>query len=89
MSSPEGASINDAIAESLCSLSYVGVTEATQGPVDRGRGALMAKIDVKSAYRNIPIHPDDRWLLGMMWDNALYYAPIRSLLCTKDLHSRG
>jgi hypothetical protein len=30
-----------------------------------GPGALMAKFDVKAAYRNIPINPDDRYLLGM------------------------
>jgi hypothetical protein len=34
-----------------------------------GRGALMAKFDLKSAYRNIPVHPDDRWLLGMVWED--------------------
>ncbi|KAL5514949.1 hypothetical protein EMCRGX_G000044 [Ephydatia muelleri] len=28
-----------------------------------GRGALLAKIDIKSAYRLIPVHPKDRWLL--------------------------
>ena len=32
----------------------------------------MAKVDAKSAYRNVPVHPDDRWLMGMMWDGALY-----------------
>ena len=33
----------------------------------RGRGTLMAKFDVASAYRNMAIHPDDRPLLGMQW----------------------
>ena len=37
-----------------------------------GRGALMAKFDLKSAYRNIPVHPDDRWLLGMVWEDKLF-----------------
>ena len=32
----------------------------------------MAKVDVKSAYRNIPIHPEDHWMTGMLWDGALY-----------------
>ena len=32
----------------------------------------MAKVDVRSAYRNIPVHPDDRWLMGIMWEGALY-----------------
>lgn len=30
-----------------------------------GQGALMAKFDVEAAYRNIAIHPSDRFLLGM------------------------
>ena len=32
----------------------------------------MAKVDVKSAYCNIPVHPDDRWLMGMLWEGSLY-----------------
>ena len=27
----------------------------------------MAKFDVESAYRNVPVHSDDRYLLGMKW----------------------
>ena len=27
----------------------------------------MAKFDLKAAYRNVLVHPDDRWLLGMVW----------------------
>ena len=50
----------------------MGVQDTAQGLLDRGRGALMAKVDAKSAYRNVPVHPDDRWLMGMMWDGALY-----------------
>ena len=37
-----------------------------------GRGALMAKIDIAYAYRNIPVHPEDRHLLGMIWGDAFY-----------------
>ena len=32
----------------------------------------MAKVDVKSAYRNIPVHPEDRWLMGMRWSETLF-----------------
>ena len=32
----------------------------------------MAKVDVKSAYRLIPVHPSDRSLLGMQWEGQLY-----------------
>ena len=62
MSAPEGASINDGISESLCSLSYVSVSDAVRNITLQGQGALLAKLDIKSAYRNVPIHPEDRWL---------------------------
>ena len=32
----------------------------------------MAKVDVKSAYRNVPVHPDDRLFMGMYWRDALF-----------------
>ena len=72
MSSPEGRSVNDGINEALCSLTYVGVEDAVKGIKERGKGALLAKVDIKSAYRNIPVHPDDRWLMGMKWDRSLF-----------------
>jgi hypothetical protein len=72
MSAPSGASINDSIGESVSALSYVGIDDAVKGIHGFGQGALLAKIDVRSAYRNIPIHPHDRWLLGMRWNGALF-----------------
>ena len=35
-------------------------------------GALMAKYDVKTAYRNIAIHPENRYLFGMWCRNPYY-----------------
>ena len=32
----------------------------------------MAKLDLKAAYRSVPVHPDDRPLLGTLWEEALY-----------------
>ena len=37
-----------------------------------GQGALLAKIDFKQAYCNIPVHPEDRPLLGMAWRGKVY-----------------
>ena len=37
-----------------------------------GMGALVAKLDVRSAYRLVPVHPDDRQLLGFQWQGARY-----------------
>lgn len=72
LSSPEGGSVNDGIQESRCSMTYVTVADAAQGITAYGKGALMMKVDIRSAYRVIPIHPDDRWLLGMMWEGSVF-----------------
>lgn len=72
LSFPEGSSVNDGIDPSMCSLSYVSVDDAAREVFRQGQHSLMAKVDVKSAYRNIPVHPDDRWLLGMQWGGAVY-----------------
>ena len=32
----------------------------------------MAKLDLKSAYRHIPVHSDDMRLLGMKWNDAIW-----------------
>lgn len=37
-----------------------------------GPGASKAKFDVEAAYGNILIHPDDRFLLGMKWQEIFY-----------------
>ena len=47
------------------------------------RGALMAKCNVKSAYRNAPVHPSDHYLLGTKWCNQYYI----DLALPFDLHS--
>ena len=31
-----------------------------------------SQFTTKAAYRNVPIHPDDRWLLGMSWEGRVY-----------------
>ena len=72
LSHPEGHSINDAIDPHLCSLSYITVDQVAEVALSLGKGALMAKIDIKSAYRLIPVHPVDRMWLGLKWDDQIY-----------------
>ena len=61
-----------ASVQKICSLSYMTVDDAARAIVSMGQGAMLAKVDIKSAYRIVPVHPDDRPLLGMMWKEALY-----------------
>ena len=64
--------MNDGINSESCSLSYIKVDDAVRAIVSIGEGAMLAKVDIKSAYRIIPVHPEDRLLLGMRWREALY-----------------
>ena len=72
LSSPDGHSVNDGIPKTPFSVQYVTVDSFIDGIMARGRGTLMAKFDVASAYRNVAIHPLDRPLLGMKWGNRYY-----------------
>uniref|UniRef100_A0A1X7TYR5 Reverse transcriptase domain-containing protein n=1 Tax=Amphimedon queenslandica TaxID=400682 RepID=A0A1X7TYR5_AMPQE len=64
LTSPHGASVNDGISEDLSSLSYVTVSQWTSLIADKvcslSPGTLLAKLDVKSAFRIVPVHPADR-----------------------------
>lgn len=72
LSHPNEASVNDGINSSLCSLSYASVDDAADIILQLGTNTLLAKLDIKSAYRIVPVHPEDRWLLGMMWMHKVY-----------------
>ena len=43
-----------------------------------GKGAQLTKMDVESAFRIIPVHSEDRPLLGMKWKGLLYIDQILS-----------
>ena len=72
LSYPDEASVNDSICPESCSLTYTTVNEVAEAAVALGKGALIAKIDIKSAYRLVPVCPQDRRYLGMRWNGAVY-----------------
>ena len=72
LSSPDGFSVNDAISPDDCSLSYISVDTVAQAAITLGKGSLIAKVDIKSAYRLIPVCPYDRKWLGMRWDDKIF-----------------
>ena len=45
-----------------------------------GRNSLLAKIDIKAAYRLVPVCPTDRMWLGMCWSEQVY-------VCICHVHS--
>ncbi len=50
----------------------MSINEVVDQILTLGRGTELAKIDIESAFRNIPVHPHDRHLLGMSWNNQLF-----------------
>ena len=72
LSSPHNLSVNDGVAPDLCSMRYATVDNTVEKAFILGVDSLLAKVDIEHAYRNVPIHPGDRRLLGMMWKGDLY-----------------
>ena len=63
LSFPHGSSVNDGISTRDASMAYSTIEDAGQIISKLGKSALLAKIDIASAFRIIPVHPDDRHLL--------------------------
>ena len=64
LSFPAGQSINDGIPRDFCRVEYARFDDAVALVRTAGEGALMAKSDIKSAFRLLPIAPEDFELLG-------------------------
>ena len=60
--------MNDFIPDQFSSVQYASIGDAITLIKSLGRGCYMAKTDIKSAFRIIPIHPDDWAVLRL----ALY-----------------
>ena len=72
LSFPPGFSVNNDIDSRLMSLHYSSLDNVV-AIIQRLRpGTLMAKLDLKSAYCLVPVHPDDGILLGTCWKDSIY-----------------
>ena len=73
LSFPKGSLINHFICPELSTVQYTRFDDATALLLKVGPKALMAKTDIDSAFRIIPIHPLDHDLLGTCWRNKFYF----------------
>lgn len=73
LSAPFKHSINDHISKDDYSLQYTSIDDAIRILSSLGPNAPMAKVDLKSAFRMIPVRPEDWELLGMYWNGQFYY----------------
>eukprot|EP00731_Ephydatia_muelleri_P013543 Em0007g853a len=65
-------SVNDGISREEFSFHYATVDDAVRLLLRHGIGALMAKVDLKSAFRMVPVRVEDWDLLGMYWQGNYY-----------------
>lgn len=73
LSHPRGSSINDHIDSALCSVQYTSFDEAIYMTQEFGRGCKLFKMDLKNAFRLLPVHPQDFELLGLRCNQGFYY----------------
>ena len=72
LSAPVGGSVNKGIDLNLTSLTYPRVEDAVRLIKAAGPGALMAKLDLKAAYRHVPVHLNNQSLLTIRWGDTTY-----------------
>ena len=72
LSYPEGSSVNDYIPFELATVQYATVHDAIGFIQHAPTIIFMAKLDVESAFRIIPISPNDSPLLGFRWRDQFY-----------------
>ena len=72
LSFPQENSVNSRISDEYARVSYVGVPAAVSKIMALGKGTLMAKFDLRRAYRLLPVQVEDRHFLGMRWRDYFY-----------------
>ena len=70
--SPHGISVNDFIPDSESAVHFNHFDEAVKLVAKLGKGALLAKLDVKSAFRICPVRPEDWHLLGFTFEDMYF-----------------
>ena len=72
LSQPHGASVNDFISKEEFPTEYIHFDVATSLVRKMGRGCFLSKIDIKHAFRLLPVRPEDWPLLVYFWDGKFY-----------------
>ncbi|XP_065126277.1 uncharacterized protein [Paramisgurnus dabryanus] len=84
LSSPHSSplpSINSLIPLEEFSLNYHDIDQAITLIKNAGRSAWMAKVDITSAFKIMPIHPDFWHLFGICWRNKFYFSVRLTFRC--------
>ena len=72
LSHPKGSSVNDGISKEFASVKYATLGKAITIIKKLGKGCYLAKTDIKSAFRIIPVRPSEYKLLGFKWRDKYF-----------------
>ena len=83
LSYPMGKSVNDGISHEHSSVQYANIDHAIKKIKQSGIGSYLAKTDIKSAFRILPINPQDYHLLGIKWSGQYHYDKCMPMGCSR------
>jgi hypothetical protein len=66
-------SINGGIEDEHESVSYSSVAQAIKLVMQKPKGSVTRKTDIKDAFKIIPVHPDEYHKLGLKFGGKYYY----------------
>ena len=70
---PVAFSVNDSVDADLCSLRrYASVDDSVELIQRLGWDTQLVMMDLKDAYRVIPVHPDNHHILGIRWQDEVF-----------------
>jgi hypothetical protein len=85
LSYPEGSSVNDGILRCYTDVRYATIDTAIAMIKKVGKWCFLAKTDIESAFRLLPVHPDDYPLLGLSsWQDKCYYDKCLPMGCSSS-----
>ena len=66
-------SVNDGISQTNLTVHYHTVADAVELILHFGKGFYLSKSGIPTAFRIIPVHPDDHHKLGFIFDGEICY----------------
>ena len=82
LSFPRCDSVNSHIDPYYTAVHYQDLDHCVSIIHSLGTNCLIAKTDLKDAFRILPVHPDDYRLLGFTWKNLFYYDKCLPMGCS-------
>ena len=84
LSYQQGSSVNDGIPKAASTIQYASISDAIQIIQAAGPEIYLSKMDIKDAFRLVPIHPADYPLLGFMWEDQFYFDKCLPMGCSSS-----